>query len=131
MKDAYGILSSDQVVTATAASEDYIDFGAAGKSYGKWASGAGGLKVYADIKDVTVDVGEDITVTIEDAAVVGTWATILTLASAKSVADAIADGEFVPPVGMPETHRRYVRAYYTCSTGTDTFSGTFNLWIAP
>ena len=115
-------VSNEQAVTVSAASTDVIDFGQLNPNSGM-----------SDRLDLSITVDEavaaagaaTVTFSIQDSADNSTFADIALTAAIAKTSLPIGAQVTIP---MPNTHRRYVRVYYTVGTGPLT-AGKFSAQI--
>lgn len=104
-------VSSEQAVTASAASTDVIDFGQTNPNVG--LNDHMDLSITVD-ETVTAAGAATVTFTIEDSADNSSWATVASTTAIGKASLPIGTQVVIP---MPKVHRRYLRVYYTVGTG--------------
>jgi hypothetical protein len=104
-------VSNEQVVTATAASTDVIDFGQANPNSGVQAN----TTMVITVDELAAAAGAaTVTFSVQDSADNSAWADVAVTAAIGKAA--LGAGKLVA-IPMPLVHRRYVRVYYTVATG--------------
>lgn len=108
---------TSQTITASAASTDYLDLVQTTGYSGQGDKVEACVTVLTAFDSATND--GTLTIAIQDSADASSWATI---ASGAAIAEAsLTDGaQFF--VGLPRSHRRYVRLYFTVSVGSGNFT---------
>lgn len=126
IEDLQLMLSNDQAVTATAASTNYIDLGAA-RNIGIGED----MYVVFTVTTTTQSGGSttlDLVLQGDSSSAFGSAATVQTLLSATAKATLVAGYQRVFRLQVFSTAYRYIRGYYTVNT-SDFTAGAFRLSI--
>jgi len=124
IRDALLILSENQAITATAASTNEIDFGAASLDIGQ------GNPIYLELwLDTAFDTAADtLTVTLEDSPDGTTYTSRMTILAATATSSLLAANVgLLRKFSLPNDMARYIRLYYTVSAGLE--SGKVNAFL--
>lgn len=122
--DKQMILSDGQAVTATAVSENSIDFGAASLDPGQ------GNPIYLEVwLDTAFDTSADtLTITLQEGATVGALADTLTIMEATATSSLLAANVgLLVKLSLPEGTLRHIGLNYTVSSGLT--SGKLNAFL--
>lgn len=127
--DAKLYLSSDQAITATAASEDVIDWGAA-ESIG--IGGGTEVRLVVEVKTAFDSSADDGTLTIawvdDTAAPIDGSSTVVV--QSEAIAEATLVAGFRKELPIPaEAHGRYGGVYYTVAGSGNFTAGVVNAWL--
>ncbi|MDO9534779.1 MAG: hypothetical protein Q7J85_05485 [Bacillota bacterium] len=118
------ILSDGQAITATAASENSIDLGAANLDIGQ------GNPVFLEVwLDTAFDTSVNtLTITLQDGATVGALADIMTIMPARATSLLLAANRgLLVKFSLPEGLKRHIGLNYTVSVGLT--SGKLNAFL--
>ena len=122
MIDKNLLLSNGQNVTNDAASESYIDQGAAGNA-------AGGSELTLVVRVGTVfDTCDSVTIALQTDSDAGFATALVEVASKTVLVAALLANTEVFVLKVPPTLKRYVRAYYTVN-GSNNVSGTIDAYL--
>lgn len=127
LKDAQLEMSKEQVVTASAASTDYINIGAAGDALGKEPY------LVIQVKEAADSSGDAATVTfsLQTDSDPDFNVALSTLYSSAAIPQASLTLDSEPvKIRLPQGLKQYVRVYYTVGTESLT-KGKFNAFIVP
>jgi hypothetical protein len=116
------IFSSEQAITASAASTDTVDLGATGLDIGQ------GNPIYLEVwLDTAFDTSANtLTIDLQDGATVNGSDAVMTVLPATATSSLLTPGLLVK-VSLPEGLNRHIRLYYTCSAGLT--SGKINAFL--
>lgn len=122
--DNDNVMSDEQAVTASAASTDVIDLGAAG------ASNARDLRLVVDVTEaVTASGGATVTFQLQTDSVSG-FGSVQTLVETAAIGKAtLVAGYRAWEITLPKDVLRYVRVYYSVGSGPLT-AGKFKAYLA-
>jgi len=120
--DSKLILSDGQAITASAASDNEIDFGAAGLDIGQ------GNPIYLEVwLDTAFDTSANtLTITLKDSPDGTTYTDRMVVLPAKATSALLTAGK-LQKVALPYNLARYIELYYTVSAGLT--SGKINAFL--
>ena len=120
--DSKLILSDAQAITASAASDNEIDFGAAGLDIGQ------GNPIYLEVwLDTAFDTSANtLTISLYDSPDGTTYTERMVVLPAKATSALLTAGK-LQKVALPYNLARYIELYYTCSAGLT--SGVINAFL--
>ena len=122
--DSKLIMSDDQEVTVDAASTDVLDLGAAGDAVGNE------LYLVARVGTLFEGAGASLTIALQTAVAEG-FGTPITLVSSPAIpVESLTSGATVFKVRLPTGAQRYLRGYYTITSGPFT-AGKIDLFLTP
>ena len=124
IRDAILILSENQAITATAASTNEIDFGAASLDIGQ------GTPIYLELwLDTAFDTSANtLTVTLKDSPDGTTYTDRMTILQATATSSLLAANVgLLRKFSLPNNLARYIELYYTVSAGLT--SGKVNAFL--
>ena len=120
--DSKLVLSDGQAITASAASDNEIDFGAAGLDIGQ------GNPIYLEVwLDTAFDTSANtLTITLKDSPDGTTYTDRMVVLPAKATSALLTAGK-LQKVALPYNLARYIELYYTVSAGLT--SGKINAFL--